>query len=188
MRWDFIHWFRGVGVVEGGHRTFSTVSSIQNLIYGIPHLRDMFCIIEKKLTTFLSIIFILKIVNYLYQLWLLKCCKNKNSYDMKIYFHSIKITLYLIKYIFTTLTFFYDMKIYFHSIKTNLYSTKYIFIMPPFFHDTKIYFHSVKINFCSVRNIFIIYIFFHSSKKYFHYMNFSFNTFLVIHIWSSICI
>ena len=106
MRWDFIHWFRGVGVVEGGHRTFSTVSSIQNLIYGIPHLRDMFCIIGKKLTTFLSIIFILKIVNYLYQLWLLKCCKNKNSYDMKIYFHSIKITLYLIKYIFIILTFF----------------------------------------------------------------------------------
>ena len=31
--------------------------------------------------------------------WLMKCCKNKNSY-MKIYFHSIKTALYLIKYIF----------------------------------------------------------------------------------------
>ena len=26
--------------------------------------------------------------------------KNKNSFDMKIYFHSIKIILYLIKHIF----------------------------------------------------------------------------------------
>ena len=128
MRWDSLHWFRGIGVGEGGHRTFSTVFSIQNLIYGIPHLRDMFCIIEKKLTTFLSIIFILKIVNYLYQLWLLKCCKNKNSYDMKIYFHSIKITLYLIKYIFITLTFF--------SWYENIFSfnqNKFVF--------SKIYFH-----------------------------------------------
>ena len=86
------------------------------------------------------------------QLWLLKCCKNKNSYDTKIYFHSIKITLYLIKY---------------------------IFIISPFFHDIKIYFHSVKINLYSIRNIFIIYTFFHSSKIYFYYMNFLLNIFLV---------
>ena len=33
------------------------------------------------------------------RVWLMKCCKNKNSY-MKIYFHSIKTALYLIKYIF----------------------------------------------------------------------------------------
>ena len=83
---------------------------------------------------------------------LLKCCKNKNSYDRKIYFH---------------------------SIKTNLYSIKYILIISPFFHDIKIYFHSVKINLYSVRKILIVYTFFHSSKIYFYYMNFSLNIFLV---------
>ena len=36
------------------------------------------------------------------RVWLLKCCKNKNSYDIKIYFLPIKIVLYLIKYIFIT--------------------------------------------------------------------------------------
>ena len=88
----------------------------------------------------------------LHRLWLLKCCKNKNSYDMKIYFH---------------------------SVKTNLYSIKYIFIMSPFFYDVNIYFHSVKINLYSIRDILSYRFFFHSSKLYFYYMNFSLNTFLV---------
>ena len=113
-------------------------------------------------------------------LWLLKCCKNKNSYNMKLYFHSIKITLYLIKYIFIISSFFQDIKIYFYSIKINLYSIKYIFIISTFFfNDIKIYFCSVKINLYSVRYIFIIHTFSHSNKLYFSYMNFSLSTFLV---------
>ena len=52
----------------------------------------------------------------LIRLWLLKCCKNKNSYDMKIYFHSIKVTLYLLN------------KIYFHYINFFFMISKYIFI------------------------------------------------------------
>ena len=106
--------------------------------------------------------------NNMLRLWLLKCCKNKTSYDMKIYVHSIKIILYLIKHIFIISPFFHDIKIYFHSIKTNMYSIKYIFIISPFFHDIKIYFHSVKTNLYSVRNIFIIYIFFIQVKYIFN--------------------
>ena len=64
-----------------------------------------------------------------FHLWLLKYCKNKNSYDMKIYFHSIKITLYLIKYIFIVSPFFSGYQIYFQSVKINLYSVRNIFII-----------------------------------------------------------
>ena len=75
-----------------------------------------------------------------HRVWLLKCCKNKNSYDVKIYFHSIKITLYL-------------KKIYFHYIKTNLYSIKCIFIKSTFMiykcifiQVSKIYFYHTNIS------------------------------------------
>ena len=37
----------------------------------------------------------------------------QKSYDLKIYFHSIKKTLYLIKYIFIISSFFHYIKIYF---------------------------------------------------------------------------
>ena len=92
--------------------------------------------------------------------WLLKCCRNKNSYDMKIYFHSIKIILY---------------------------SIKYIFIISLFSHDTKIYFYSVKINLYSVRNFFVIYIFFIQAKYIliiwvFHWIH-SWRTYLVFHLY-----
>ena len=74
--------------------------------------------------------------------WLLKCCKNKSSYDMKIYFHSIKIILYLIKHIFIISPFcwwhqnkfsfnqnkFVFNKIYFHYITPFFMISKYIFI------------------------------------------------------------
>ena len=59
--------------------------------------------------------------------------KNKNSFDMKIYFHSIKIILYLIKTYFHYTPIFDDIKIYFYSSETNLYSIKNIFIISPFF-------------------------------------------------------
>ena len=111
-------------------------------------------------------------------LWLLKCCKNNNSYDMKIYFHSIKITLYLIKYIFMISPFFHDIQIYFNSIKKKLHSIEYIFIISPFFHDIKIFSPSQN-KFVSSRKHFYHIYFFHSSKIYFYYMNFSLNTFLV---------
>ena len=66
----------------------------------------------------------------------------KNSYDMKVYFHSIKTTLYLIKYNFIISTFFswYQNiflfnqnefvlnKIYFHYINFFFMISKYIFI------------------------------------------------------------
>ena len=40
---------------------------------------------------------------------------------MKIYFHSIKIILYLIMHIFVISPFFfYDIKIYFHSVKIKI--------------------------------------------------------------------
>ena len=97
---------------------------------------------------------------------------------MKIYIHSIKITLYLIKYMFNYTTFLCNIKIYFYSIKINLYSIKYIFIITTFFHDIKIYLYLIKINLYSPRNI-LSYIFFHISKIYFYYMNISLNTFLV---------
>ena len=118
---------------------------------------------------------------------MLKCCKNKNSYDMKIYFHSIKTTLYLIKYIFIISPFFHDIKIYFYSVKTNFYSIKFIFIISLFFHDIKIYFHSVKINLYSIRNIFVMYIFFIQVKYIFiiwifHWIFFCW-AYLVFHLY-----
>ena len=121
-------------------------------------------------------------------IWLLICCKNKNSYDMKMYFHSIKIILYLIKHIFVISLFFHDIKIYFHSIKTNLNSIKYIFNMSPFSPMiSKYIFRSVKINFYSVINIFIIYIFFIQVKYIliiliFHWMLFCW-AYLVFHLY-----
>ena len=81
-----------------------------------------------------------------------KCCKNKNSYDMKICFHLIKIILYLIKH---------------------------IFIISPFSSWYQNIFSFSQNNLRSVRNIFTIYTFFHSSKIYFYFMNFLLNTFLV---------
>ena len=91
-------------------------------------------------------------------LWLLKWWKNKNSHDMKIYFHSIKITLYLRKYIFIISTFF--------SWYQNIFSfsqNKFLFSKKHFYH---IYF-------------------FHSSKKLYEFF---IEYFSLEHIWSSICI
>ena len=51
---------------------------------------------------------------------------------MKIYFHSIKITLYFNTIYFHYMIFFHDIKIYLYSMETNVYSIKYIFIVPPF--------------------------------------------------------
>ena len=78
------------------------------------------------------------------RVWLMKCCKNKNSY-VKIYFHSIKTALYLIKYISIYHLVFHDIKRYFHSVRINLYSVR------NFYH----------INFCfiQVKYVFIIEIF-----------------------------
>ena len=111
---------------------------------------------------------------------MLKCCKNKHLYDMKIYSHSNKITLYLIKYILIVSAFFHNMKIYFYSIKINLNSIKYIFITSPFFsrYQNIFLFRQKKIEFRK-KHFYHTYIFFHSSKVCFYYMNFSFNTFLV---------
>ena len=81
----------------------------------------------------------------LHRLWLLKCCKNKNSYGMKNYFHSVKTNLYSIKYIFIMSPFFYDVNIYFHSVKINLYSIRDIL--------------SYRFFFIQVNYIFIIWIF-----------------------------
>ena len=127
------------------------------------------------------------------RLWLLKCCKNKNSYDMKIYFHLMKIILYLIKYILIISPFFHDNKKYFHSIKIILYLIKHIFILSPFFPwyqniflfnqnkflFNKIYFHYITLFSITSKYIFIQSYFFHSSKICFYYTNFSLNTFLV---------
>ena len=77
-----------------------------------------------------------------WHLWLLKCCKNKNLYDMKIYFYLIKINLYSIKYIFIISTFFDDVKIYFYLIKIILCSVRNIFI--PFFFFFFFFFIQVK--------------------------------------------
>ena len=114
--------------------------------------------------------------------WLLKCCKNKNSYDMKIYFHSIKIILYLIKHISIISPFFMISK-YFHSIKTNLYSIKYILIISPFFSwYQNIYFHSVKNKFVFSKKYFYHIYFFHSSKIWiFHWILFWW-AYLVFHL------
>ena len=98
---------------------------------------------------------------------------------MKIYFHSIKIILYLMKHIFIISPFFHDIKMYFHSIKTNLRSIRYIFIISPFSSWYQNIFSFSQNNLRSVRNIFTIYTFFHSSKIYFYFMNFLLNTFLV---------
>ena len=83
---------------------------------------------------------------------MLKWCKNKNSDDMTIYFHSVKIILYLIKHIFIISPFF--------PWYQNIFSfsqNKFVF--------SKKHFHYMY--------------FFHSSKIYFYYMNFSLNTFMV---------
>ena len=55
-------------------------------------------------------------------IWLLKCCEDKNLYDIIIYSYSIKINLYSMKYIFIISPFFFhDIKIHFYSIKIILY-------------------------------------------------------------------
>ena len=69
-------------------------------------------------------------------LWLLKCCKSKNLYDIIIYFYSIKINLYSMKCIFI-ISLFYDIKMYFYSIKIDLYSRKNFFIISLFFMISK---------------------------------------------------
>ena len=109
---------------------------------------------------------------------MLKCCKNKNLYDTKIHFHSIKIILYLIKHIFIISVFFHGIKC-FHSIKTNLYSIKYIFIIAPFFPWYQNIFSFSQNKFVFSKKHFHYMYFFHSSKIYFYYMNFSLNTFMV---------
>ena len=58
------------------------------------------------------------------QIWLLKCYKNKNSYGMKIYLHTIKITLYSIKYIFIISSFCHDIEINFYQIKSKFVFSK----------------------------------------------------------------
>ena len=112
--------------------------------------------------------------------------KNKNSYDMKIYFHSIKIILYLIKHIFIISPIFDDIKIYFYSSKTNLYSIKNIFIISPFFPWYQNIFSFSQNKFVFSKKYFYHIYLFHSSKINIYYMNFSLNTFLVS--ISSICI
>ena len=80
------------------------------------------------------------------RIWLMKCCKNKNSY-MKIYFHSIKTALYLIKYIFIiSPCFSWYQRIF--SFSQN----KFVFSKKHFYH----------INFCfiQVKYVFIIEILF----------------------------
>ena len=74
--------------------------------------------------------------------WLMKCCKNKNSY-MKKYFHSIKTALYFIKYTFIiSPCFSWYQKIF--SFSQN----KFVFSKKHFYH----------INFCfiQVKYVFII--------------------------------
>ena len=68
--------------------------------------------VTTKKGTLVFLNWILHILNNKIQLWLLKCCKNKNSCDMKIYFLSIKITLHLMKHIFIISTFFFMISKY----------------------------------------------------------------------------
>ena len=84
------------------------------------------------------------------RIWLLKCCKSKNFYDINL---------------------FNQNKVVFNEI---FFLSYYCFL-----HVIQIYFCSIKIILYSIRNIFTIYIFFHSRKIFFYYMNFSFITFLV---------
>ena len=76
-------------------------------------------------------------------IWLLKCHRNKNFYYIKIYFHSIKINLYSVKYIFITSHFFHDIEKDFCSIKKKLYSIRNIFIIYSFSHSSKIFFYYI---------------------------------------------
>ena len=79
------------------------------------------------------------------RVWLMKCCKNKNSY-MKIYFHLIKTALYLIKYIFSISPCF------------SWYQKTFSFSQNKFVFSKKHFYH---INFCfiQVKYVFIIEIF-----------------------------
>ena len=69
------------------------------------------------------------------RVWLIKCCKSKNS-CMKIYFHSIKTALYLIKYIFSISpcfswyqkTFSFSQNKFVFS-KNHFYHTNFCFIL-----------------------------------------------------------
>ena len=78
------------------------------------------------------------------------------------------------------------MKIYLHTIKITLYSIKYIFIISSFCHDIEINFYQIKVNLYPVKKKFIIYIFF--SSYFFHIYLFFIEYFFGEHIWSSICI
>ena len=98
---------------------------------------------------------------------------------MKIYFHSIKIILYLMKHIFIISPFFHDIKMYFHSIKTNLRSIRYIFIISPFSSWYQNIFSFSQNKFAFSKKYFYHMYLSHSNKIYFYYMNFSLNTFLV---------
>ena len=113
-------------------------------------------------------------------LWLLKCCKNKNSYDVKIYFHSIKIILYLIKHIFIISPLFswYENIFSFNQNKfvfNKVYSHHITFFFP--WYQNIFSFSQNKFVF-STKYFYHIY-FFHSSKIYLNYTNFSLNTFLM---------
>ena len=116
-----------------------------------------------------------------------KCCKNKSSYDMKIYFNSIKIILYLIKHIFIKSPFCWWHQINFHSIKTNLYSTKYIFIISPLSSWYQNIFSFTQNEFLFGKKYFYHMYLFYSSKIFFLY-EFFIQYFSGEHIWSSICI
>ena len=92
-----------------------------------------------------------------FHLWLLKCCKSKNLYDIITYFYSININLCSMKYIFIISLFFFffhDIKICFYTIKIDLYSMKCFFTISRFFHDIKTCFYSIKINLCSMKFFF----------------------------------
>ena len=81
------------------------------------------------------------------RIWLMKCCKNKNSY-MKIYFHSIKTVLYLIKYFFIiSLCFSWYQKIFSFTQNKFVFSKKLL--------SYKFLFHSSKICFYH-RNTFLV--------------------------------
>ena len=88
----------------------------------------------------------------------LKCWKNKNLYDMKIYFQSRKIALYLIKYIFIMSPSFRDVKNIWDLSQSKFLCNQDKLVFNKIYFHYIAFFDNIKMCFYSIKNIFIIHI------------------------------
>lgn len=86
---------------------------------------------------------------------MLKCRENKNSCDIKIYFHLVKITPYSIKYKLITSPFFFMISKYIYLF---VHDWKYTSCIQTKFAFSKKHFYHIYYFFIQVKCIFVIWI------------------------------